>query len=404
MTSTATAGPTSPVATGLLRLCSEPALLPALRYGLVTNATAVTAGLQPAAPELLRAGVRLAALFGPEHGLHGTAQAGYADAGVRDEATGLTVHDTYLLPEADLDERIAAAGAEGLIFDMQDIGTRCYTYVWTMFDTLRAAGRAGIPFVVLDRPNPLSGAVCAGPGLDGRFASFVGREDIPLRHGLTLGELARLFHRRLQARGEATAQLRVIELRGWDPAGYFEASGLPWVPPSPNMPTIDTALAYCGTALFEGTTASEGRGTTTPFRLIGAPWVDGALAARLRARGIPGALVRDAWFTPMFHKHAGLACRGVELHITDRAAFDPIRFALELITELARLYPEDFSFLVPGERVDSPEAGFAVDRLWGSDTLRTTIEAGDDALTLLPATATPQQQYPEGVLLYPRPA
>lgn len=391
-----------PVATGLERACRAPHRLPRLRYGLVTNFTGLTRTLEPSAQALRRAGVELVALFGPEHGLHGSAQAGCAETVEHDEATGLPVYDTYLADADTLDATIAASGAEGLIFDMQDLGVRFYTYVWTMFDTLRAAARAGIPFIVLDRPNPLSGAVTAGPGLDRRFASFVGRRDIPLRHGLTLGELARLFARDLAGHGEPPAELAVIEMGDWVPEAYFEASGLPWVPPSPNMPTVDTALAYCGTALFEGTNLSEGRGTTTPFLLVGAPWVDRRLAEAVREREMPGALVRDAWFTPTFHKHAGVGCRGVELHITDRARFDPIRFGAELMADLARLYPDDFSFLVPGERVDAPETGFALDRLWGSESLRTAIEAGRDVRPLLRPATRPQDAFPDDVLLYPR--
>lgn len=392
------------VTTGLAALCARPRLLPDARYGLVTNFTSVTPTLRRGVDALLDAGIAVTALFGPEHGLHGSAQAGEAESSSVDEATGLPVYDTYLKDEPALDRLIDGAGVDGLVFDMHDVGVRFYTYIWTMLDCMRSAARLGLPFIVLDRPNPLGAALVEGPGLDPRYASFVGRLDVPLRHGLTTGELARLFAGRPATAGEPGPDLTVIELRGWDASAPFAATGLPWVPPSPNMPTPQTALAYCGTGLLEGTNVSEGRGTTKPFETIGAPYLDSRLIEAMRERELPGVLLRDAWFVPTFHKYAGTTVRGLELHVTDAATFEPVRFAVSLLVAIARLYPADFSFLVPGERVDAPERGFAIDRLWGDDTLRTAIENGDDAEALCPPVRSPGAVYPDEVLLYERPA
>jgi uncharacterized protein YbbC (DUF1343 family) len=393
---------TSSVTTGLAAACRRPESFPGARYGLITNFTGVTSSLTGAAHALIDAGIPVVALFGPEHGLQGSVQAGETEGSTVDETTGLPIFETYLKSEAELDALISASGVDGLIFDMQDIGVRFYTYMWTMLDCMRSAARLGVPFIVLDRPNPLGGTAVSGPGLDPAFASFVGRLDIPMRHGLTMGELARWFSVQLAARAEPAPQLDVVRLEGWDPGTFFEATGLPWVPPSPNMPTIDTALAFCGTGLFEGTNVSEGRGTTKPFELIGAPYVDGRLVAELRAEALPGVALREAWFVPTFHKYAGQTLRGVELHVTDRARFEPVRFAVQLMAAFARLYPDDFSFLVPGERVDAPERGYAIDRLWGNDTLRLAVQNGRDPRGLIGDVTSPDRVYPQGTLLYDR--
>jgi uncharacterized protein YbbC (DUF1343 family) len=260
-----------------------------------------------------------------------------------------------------------------------------------------------VRFVVLDRPNPLGGAVVSGPGLDvARHASFVGRTDIHLRHGLTAGELARLFNsRELPAQG-LSVNLDVVRMSGWDAAGDFDRTRLPWVAPSPNIPTLDTAFAYCGTGLFEGTNLSEGRGTTRPFELIGAPYIDGRLTARLRETGAAGVAFREVWFTPTFHKYAGQTIRGVQLHVTDRAAFDPVATALMVLDAVADLYPDRFDFAPPGDRVDAPERGYAVDRLWGSAGLREAVRAGRPASALNRSARAVEAVYGDDVLLYPR--
>jgi uncharacterized protein YbbC (DUF1343 family) len=361
------------VRTGAQRLAEDPGLVPDGRLGLITNFTGVLPDLTPTSVALRAAGLPLTALFGPEHGLRGTAQAGESEAEGVDPDTGLPVFDTYQRKDAALDELFT--GVDVLVFDIQDIGTRFYTYVWTMYDCQQAAARLGKPFVVLDRPNPLGGVRVEGPMLQPGFESFVGRAPIPLRHGLTVGELARQL-------GTAT----VIEVEDWDrtPTG----TGLPWVPPSPNMPTPDTALVYPGTGLFEGTNLSEGRGTTRPFETIGAPYVDDRFVPALRACELPGVIFRRTWFEPVFSKYAGRPVSGVQLHVVDADAFEPVRTALTMLRVLNDLYPDDFA-LRP-----------SLDLLWGSDSLRKALEAGDDPVELLPPATTPAAWTRPGVLLY----
>lgn len=371
---------------GIDRIVADPDQLGTAPTGLITSVTGLTHDLEPNIDALQRSGVQLAALLGPEHGVRGTGQAGDAEA---DDANpwGLPVVDTYHLSGPDLDARIAAAGVEQLVFDIQDVGVRFYTFTWTMFDCLESAARLGIPFVVLDRPNPLGGLVSQGPTLDPAYSSFVGRVPIPTRHGLTVGELAQHFNATsIPERAGRPASLRVIEVIGWQRDTYGDI-GMPWVPPSPNLPTLDSAAVYPGTCLFEGTNLSEGRGTTRPFETIGAPYVDGRFAALLRARGLPGIAVRDTWFVPTFSKHAGATCRGVALHITDHAALQPIQTALVMLQSLAELYPDDFGW---GER--------SIDLLWGSDTLRQAHAAGTDLTSLVEPVQHPREWAADALL------
>lgn len=221
-----------------------------------------------------------------------------------------------------------------------------------------------------------------------------------MRHGLTVGELARYFNvRHVPGAAGRPVDLTVVEMDGWTRRADFDATGLPWVPPSPNMPSVNTAYAFCGTALFEGTTISEGRGTTRPFEQLGAPWIDGRLLAAMRASALPGILFRETWFTPSFHKYAGEQVRGISLHVMDRRRFDPVRTAVTMIAVLADLYTE-FGFSAPGERVDAPERGYAIDRLWGSSSLRAAVEHGRDPRALLQPPSLVEDCYPDGVLLY----
>jgi uncharacterized protein YbbC (DUF1343 family) len=394
---TAPAGSPSRVITGIDRLVADPSLLAAWRIGLVTNYTGVTAALERGVDRLLRRGVEVAILFGPEHGLRGTAQAGESEGDSVDAATGLTVVDTYEMPDAALDERIRASGVDALVFDMQDIGTRYWTYTSTMFDCMAAAARAGIGFVVLDRPNPIGGTVVEGPGLDPALHSFVGRVDVPLRHGLTSGELARLIAQVAPGKGVPMPQLEVIGVTGWGDRAPSQATGLPWVPPSPNLPTADSALVYPATGLIEGVNVSEGRGTTRPFETIGAPFVDERLLPLLTEQSLPGLIFRETWFRPTFHKYAGETVRGVALHVTDQAAFLPVRTGLTIMWALAELYPGRFRVLERKEDGTAGEPGCALDRLWGSDSLRHAIEQGDPRDLITPPT-TPEEHYPTGVL------
>ena len=353
-------------ATGLEVLLQEPpALLRGKGIGLITNPTGVDRELRSGIDLIARhPALRLVALFGPEHGVRGDAQAGEHVQASRDVATGLPVFSLY----GEHREPTAAMldGIDVLVFDIQDVGARFYTYPYTLAGALRAARRAGIPVVVLDRPNPVGGLKVEGPVLEPELASFVGEFPIPIRHGMTLGELARLFNDAF----DIHAQLHVIPVEGWRRAAAEPGGALPWVPPSPNMPTPDTARVYPGTALFEGTNVSEGRGTTRPFETIGAPFIDADVLARhMNALDLPGVVFRPAWFTPTFSKHAGLLCGGVQLHVTDADAFLPVRTGLALLKAIHDLYPAGFRF--------APGTPSFFDRLAGNAWIRQAIVHGD---------------------------
>ncbi|MEY9845492.1 exo-beta-N-acetylmuramidase NamZ domain-containing protein [Streptacidiphilus sp. MAP5-3] len=389
-TATPTAMPT--VTTGLDRLLADPDLLPARRIALATNATGLTADLRRGVDALRERGFTVTALLAPEHGLHGTAQAGRSEGTGNDPATGIPIVDTYELPAADLDAAIAATGPEAVVFDMQDVGTRYWTYTSTMLDCMAAAARTGVPFAVLDRPNPLGGTTVEGPGLDPAYRSFVGRLDIPLRHGLTAGEIARLAALRSAGTSTPLPDPVVVTVGGWKDRSPGACH--PFVPPSPNLPTADTALVYPATGLVEGVNASEGRGTTRPFETVGAPYVDDRLLPLLREQELPGVLWRETWFRPVFHMYAGQVLRGVSLHVTDAAAFAPVRTGLTLLWALAGLYPDELRVLPRGSGTPASEQGCALDRLWGSDTLRRALEEGRDPRSLSGPATTVHATYP----------
>jgi uncharacterized protein YbbC (DUF1343 family) len=257
-----------------------------------------------------------------------------------------------------------------LVIDLQDVGARIYTYIYTMANCLRAARRHGIRVIVCDRPNPIGGVEVEGPMLQPGFESFVGMFPIPLRHGMTIGELACLFN----AHFEIGAELQVIRMDGWARSMYYDATGLPWVMPSPNMPTLDTAIVYPGAVLFEGTMFSEGRGTTRPFELIGAPWIDAErFAVAMNAQHLPGACFRPVVFEPTFQKHARTACGGCQIHVIDRRTFRPCAVAAALLLELRSADPERFAWRQPPYEYEHDKLPF--DILSGSNVLREQIEA-----------------------------
>jgi uncharacterized protein YbbC (DUF1343 family) len=363
------------VESGLQRLLAgdAAAFLRGRRVGLIANPTAVDAELRHAV-DLLDASpeVDLAALFGPEHGLRGDAQDMIGVTDGRDARTGLPVWSLYGHDEASLAPTPAMLeGLDVLIYDVQDVGSRYYTFVWTMVLAMRAAAKARIAFVVLDRPNPIGGALVEGGAIAPGYESFVGLVSCPNRHGLTAGEIAR-WRQRVE---QLDVELHVVEMRGWDRAMYFEDTGLPWVMPSPNMPTRDTALVYPGMCLVEGSELSEGRGTTRPFELAGAPYLDGdALAAALTADGLPGCRFRPVVFTPMFQKLAKLACGGVQIHVTDREAFRPYLTGVAWLRAARALAPDAFQWRTRAyEFVDTIPA---IDLLCGSAEVRTGIDGG----------------------------
>ncbi|WP_433855602.1 exo-beta-N-acetylmuramidase NamZ family protein [Streptomyces kronopolitis] len=356
------------VRTGFDRLAADGyRLLDGHRVGIVTNPTGVTGDLRHLV-DVMHADdrVRLTAVFGPEHGFRGTAQAGGSEGRYDDPATGLPVYDTYNKSGEALAAVFTASGVDTVVFDIQDVGARFYTYIWTLYDCMVAAVLAGKRFVVLDRPNPVTGRAATGPVLDKAYASFVGREPISQAHGMTVAELALLFNGEFVPRvAGRPVELVTVPMTGWRRGDFFGATGLPWVPPSPNMPTPDTALVYAGTCLFEGTNLSEGRGTTRPFELLGADGIDRRWAAAATELGLPGVHFREAYFAPTFSKFQGTTVGGVQLHVHDPGAFDPVRTGIGLLVTAKRVW-KDFAW--------RPDHG--IDRLTGSAAVRTMTDAG----------------------------
>lgn len=364
------------IQTGLDVLAAQQfAPLRGLRVGLVTHPAAVNAQLRHAI-ELLSAApqVRLSAIFGPEHGLLGQAQDLIAvSTSESKQGTPAAVHSLYgdtadsLRPTAE-----QLRGLDALVIDMQDVGSRYYTFQATMRYCLQAALPLGLRVLILDRPNPLGGEIVEGPALRPGFESFVGAHDLAIRHGLTMGEMAMLYQRELGLDG---GELRVVQCEGWKRAQCFDETDLPWVLPSPNMPTLDTALVYPGQCLLEGTNLSEGRGTTRPFELCGAPWLDGPkLARRMNEEQLPGVHFRSVSFRPAFQKHAGKDCGGVQLHVTDRSLFQPVRTSLALLAAMREMSGRQFAWRT--EVYEFVREPIAIDLLFGSDRERVQLESG----------------------------
>jgi uncharacterized protein YbbC (DUF1343 family) len=275
-----------------------------------------------------------------------------------------------------------------LVIDLQDVGTRVYTYVYTMANCMRAAARHGLRVVVCDRPNPIGGEAVEGAPLDPSCASFVGQFPIPMRHGMTIGELARLFN---DAFGIGAA-VDVVPLEGWRRGDYFDETGLPWIIPSPNLPTLDSAIVYPGAVLFEGTQLSEGRGTTRPFELIGAPWIDGErLADAMNARRLPGVRFRPVVFEPTFQKHARQPCGGCQVHVLERTSFLPLRTAVELIEEFRLQDRTRFAWRQPPYEYETDK--MPIDILYGSGRLRETIDSGAPVAPLIESWRPAEEEF-----------
>ncbi|WP_026699919.1 exo-beta-N-acetylmuramidase NamZ family protein [Salibacterium aidingense] len=338
------------------------------RVGLITNPTGVDKELNSIVDRLHNdPDVNLTSLYGPEHGVRGNAQAGDYVEYYIDETTGLPVYSLYGQTRKPTPEMLE--DVDVLLFDIQDVGTRFYTYIYTMAYAMEAAQENDIEFMVLDRPNPLSGTKVEGPVLDPDYASFVGNYPIPLRHGMTVGELAELFNKEF----DIGADLTVVEMDGWKRNMYYDDTPLEFVLPSPNMPTFDTAMVYPGAALIEGTNLSEGRGTTKPFELIGAPYVNSTeFAAELNDLNLPGVSFRAASFTPSFSKHSGTLSNGVQIHIDHKQSFHPVETGLHIVKTLHDMYPEDFAF-----RAENSEGVSFFDNLIGNGWIREAIENGE---------------------------
>jgi uncharacterized protein YbbC (DUF1343 family) len=364
------------VRTGLDVLVAQDfAPLRGLRIGVVAHPASVDSQLRHILELLGKArGVTVAAVFGPEHGLLGQAQ---DLIGVSPDeskpATPAAIHSLYGTGVESLrPTKEQLAGLDALVIDLQDVGSRYYTFQATMLYCLQVALPLGIRVFVLDRPNPIGGEVLEGPALRKGYESFVGAHDLATRHGMTIGELAMLYERELSVEG---AELRVIPCEGWKRGQYFDETGLPWVLPSPNMPTLDTAIVYPGQCLIEGTNLSEGRGTTRPFEICGAPWLDGTkLARRMNDEKLAGVKFRPIAFRPTFQKHAGNDCGGVQMHVTERSSFQPVRASLALLAAMRDMSGKHFAWRT--EVYEFVKDPIAIDLLFGSSRERMHLEAG----------------------------
>jgi uncharacterized protein YbbC (DUF1343 family) len=367
------------VATGLDILAAEQfARLKGRRVGVIANPTSVDSRLRHLVDLIAEApGVTLAALFGPEHGIRAEAQDLIGVASGVDRRTGVPAHSLYGADVASLTPTPEQLdGIDTLVFDVQDVGSRYYTFPATMKYAMQAAASAGISFVVIDRPNPIGGDLVEGPALQLGFESFVGSRPIPIRHGLTVGELAQLDREELGL----DLDLTVVPCEGLDRSMLWADTGLPWVLPSPNMPTPDTAAVYPGGCLVEGTNLSEGRGTTRPFELWGAPWLDPydlaeGIGRELRACGLDeGCRLRPCSFLPTFQKHAGALCGGVQVHVTDPRAFRPAAVYTVALAAARELNRDRFAWRT--ETYEFVSGPIAIDLLFGSSRERSLIESG----------------------------
>ena len=387
--------------TGLERLLGEPRRwLGKARVGLVANPAAVDRHLVHAV-DLLHShpDVNLRLLFGPEHGLRGSAQDMIGVEDARDPATGLPEVSLYGKSFESLSPSPRhLSQIDLLLFDLQDVGARYYTYAATLALCMRAARKAQVKVVVLDRPNPIGGVEIEGGGLEKGLESFCGLYPVPQRHAMTLGELARLYNETFGI----GCELEVVACEGWRREWYYDDCDLPWVMPSPNMPTLDTAIVYPGMCLLEGTNLSEGRGTTRPFELIGAPFIDARkLAAELRRYDLPGVAFRPCVIEPTFHKFARQRCGALQLHVTDRRAFQPYRTGIAVLIAAKSLWPDAFAWRAePYEfRDDVP----AIDLLTGTAKVRKAIDNGKDLDSVMRIACAGRDAYDAGrskALLY----
>lgn len=331
------------------------------RVGLLTNPTGVDCSLRSSI-DILKEKTRLQKLFSPEHGVRGDQQAGEAVKDYTDSKTGLPVCTLYGKNKIPTEEMLQ--DIDVLVIDIQDVGSRLYTYLYSMSYCMQACGKYGKEVMIMDRPNPLGGIRVEGNYIRKEFLSFVGLHPIPYRYGLTIGEAARLFQKEFGVE----CALTVIPMEGWKRSMYFEETGLPWVQPSPNMPTIDTAVVYNATCMLEGTNLSEGRGTTRPFEMTGGPFLDAdRLADKMNSLELEGVLFRPVHFTPAFSKHQGSLCHGVQLHVTDREAFCAVKTGLYLLKNMREQSGEQFFYQPPLSANSRPMIDFNT----GSDEIRT---------------------------------
>jgi uncharacterized protein YbbC (DUF1343 family) len=385
------------VRTGIdVLVASDFAQLAGRRVGLMTNPSGVDATLTPTVHLLHTApNVNLVALFGPEHGVNGLAPDGEKVADDVDPVTDLPVYSLYGSAMRPTPESLA--DLDLLVCDIQDVGVRFYTYLWTISHILEGCGEAGVPVMILDRPNPIGGAV-AGRGLESEVASFVGRYDIPIRHGMTLGELAQYLNATVNP---TPAEVEVIACEGYTREMLWADTGLPFVPPSPAMPNVLTALHYPGACFVEGTTLSEGRGTTIPFQIMGAPYIaPEPTAQRLNALNLPGVRFRPHRFEPLSSKYEGEVCGGVQAHIADVTAYEPISIWLHVIHDILHHYPDEFGWRPPYRNSDYT----SFDKLIGSTLPRQQLSDGESVAEVMEGWAESASAFEEKrqpYLLYP---
>lgn len=376
---------------GLERLLEEghPALCGA-RVGLICNQASVDHSYRHAA-DLIHEhpDIQLRSLFGPQHGIRGDVQDNMIETGHSiDRKTGLPVHSLYSETREPTDEMLN--DIDVLVFDMQDVGCRIYTFVYTLANCMRAARKLGKKVIVCDRPNPINGVSIAGNILEPEYASFVGQYPLPTRHGMTVGELGRMFNEHFQI----GCDLEVIPMRGWKREHWHDDTDAPWVLPSPNMPTLDSATVFPGTVHFEGTQVSEGRGTTLPFELIGAPYIDpDDYADRLNALGMPGVYFRSCVFQPTFQKHGGVSCGGAQIHVLDRNSFEPWLAGIAMAKFAHDMYPNEFRWKVPPYEYVYDKNPFDV--ISGTAKIREAFEKGTELDAIREWAEKPLEQFKE---------
>ncbi|MCW8850222.1 MAG: DUF1343 domain-containing protein [Melioribacteraceae bacterium] len=342
------------------------------RLGIITNHTGILRNGTHLVDTLFSLpSIKISSLFGPEHGIRGDAPDGRTIQDGNDSKTGLPVYSLYGKTRKPTKEMLA--DIDILLFDIQDIGARFYTFISTMYYGIQAAAENNIPIIILDRPNPIGGNIVEGPVLLEEFTSFVGISEIPIRHGMTVGELAIYFNQKNILGTEVIADLQIIKMQNWDRSSYFDETNFPWLPPSPNMPDLETALVYPGLCLLEGTNISEGRGTSAPFLQFGSPFINSQdVIDQLTHLGIEGCELKAIEFTPiaipkksMHPKYLGEKCNGIKISLTDRKKFKAIEFSIKLIYVFNKLYKQNFTF----------NEG-RIDKLWGNDKLREQIIDG----------------------------
>jgi uncharacterized protein YbbC (DUF1343 family) len=339
------------------------------RLGLVCNQASIARDYRHVLDHMLEKKVEVACVLGPQHGVWGHTQDNMVEwEGYTDSRTGLRFHSLYGEHREPTDAMLE--GVERIVFDVPDVGARYYTFIWTLALSMKKCAEKEIPVTVLDRPNPIGGARVEGPVLQAGFESFVGLHPLPARHGMTVGEVARYF----QSHFYPKCGLSVVEMQGWDRTMYQDETDLPWAMPSPNMPTVDTAVVYPGQCLLEGTNLSEGRGTTRPFEVLGAPWIDAyRLTERLDRFALPGVVFRPYQFQPTFQKFSGEVCQGAFVHVVDRRAFRPVLTTVVVLLAVRELWPDCFAWRQPPYEYE--EVKLPIDILAGNAWLRESIDA-----------------------------